>query len=788
MEPVRRELRVRGAVQGVGFRPWAARRARQLGLAGAARNAPGGVELAIEGPPAAVERFLAALRAAPPAGARIEAVDLRAARPRGARGFAIETSEEGRGGALPRVPLDTPVCDACLAELFDPGSRRHRYAFLHCAACGPRAAVLAALPWDRERSALAAFPPCAACRGEYDDPEDRRHHAEAIACPDCGPRLRALAPDGEACEGDPVELAAATLRAGGIVALKGYGGFQLACDATREPGVRTLRARKGRPVKPFAVLLADLEAARRAARLAPEDEALLAGPMRPVLLAPRRRAGCAELGLAPGIAPGVADLGVLLPCAPLHFLLLFGPGKAPGRAAPRFPALVLTSANASGEPTLHGGSETFAALRGLADLVLDHDREVLRPNDDPVLRSAPSGPIPIRLSRGSAPLVLPLPGGLRARVPLGALGGELKCAPALAAGGEILVAEHVGDLGSAAAADAARERLAGLARLAGAVPGALAHDLHPDGVAAALARELSAHPVAVQHHHAHAAACLLEHGRSGPALALALDGLGYGSDGTLWGGELLRVELAGFERLAHLEPVPLPGGDAAAREPWRMAAVWLARAFPDGAPSLPWHGRRDPARLAAVLALAARRTSCPMTSSCGRLFDAIASLLDLADEVSHEAEAALALESAAEAAEEGSGALALPEPGLAAPPLGARGPAPIPVASLVREIALARARGADAGLLAAAFHEGLAARLAGAALAFARRLELSSVVLTGGCFQNRLLLEAVRARLAARGLEALVHRRLPPGDGGLAAGQAAVAVARASIAGRREGR
>jgi hydrogenase maturation protein HypF len=379
--------------------------------------------------------------------------------------------------------------------------------------------------------------------------------------------------------------------------------------------------------------------------------------------------------------------------------------------------------------------------------------------------------------------VLPLPDGLRARAPLAALGGELKCAPALAVGSEILVAEHVGDLGSVAAADAARERLADLARLAGSVPTALAHDLHPDGITAALARELSACPVAVQHHHAHAAACLLEHGRSGPALALALDGLGYGSDGTLWGGELLRVELTGFERLAHLEPVPLPGGDAAAREPWRMAAVWLARAFPGGAPSLPWHGRRDPARLAAVLGLAARGTACPVTSSCGRLFDAIASLLDLADEVSHEAEAALALESAAE---EGSGVFLVPE--LAPPLLGGSGPARIPVASLVREIAIARAQGAEAGLLAAAFHAGLAARLAAAATAFARRLGLASVVLTGGCFQNRLLLEALRARLAASGLEALVHRRLPPGDGGLAAGQAVVAVARASLAGRVEGR
>ena len=320
------------------------------------------------------------------------------------------------------------------------------------------------------------------------------------------------------------------------MALLGYGGFHLACDATQGAALAALRARKGRPAKPFAVLVPDLETARQAARLAPEDEALLAGPSRAVVLAPRRPAGCAALRLAEGVAPGIADLGLLLPCAPLHWLLLFAPGTAPGRGAPRFPALVLTSANASGEPTLHRRVEARAALRGLADLVVEHDREVLRPNDDPVFRSAPSGPIPIRLSRGSAPLVLRLPAGLRAPLPVAALGGELKCAPALAAGGEILVGEHVGDLASVAAADAARERLADLARLAGVVPAVLAHDLHPDGVAGALAREIAPRRSAVQHHHAHAAACLLEHGRHGPALALTLDGLGYGSDGTLWGG------------------------------------------------------------------------------------------------------------------------------------------------------------------------------------------------------------------------------------------------------------
>lgn len=770
---VRRELCVRGAVQGVGFRPWAAQRARQLGLAGTARNAPEGVHLAIEGPPAAVEGFLAALRIAPPGGAIIEGVDLRASRPRGAVGFAIEASLEGAGEALPRVPPDAPVCHDCLAELFDRNAQRYRYAFTHCARCGPRAAVLAALPWDRERSALAAFPPCASCEAEYDDPDDRRHHAETIACPACGPRLRAVAPDGTGHAGDPVELAAGALRAGGIVALKGYGGFHLACDATRAEAVAALRARKGRPAKPFALLVPDLDRARRLAELAPEDEALLAGPVRAVVLAPRRRSGCAALGLAEGVAPGIRDLGLVLPCAPLHWLLLFAEGAAPGRTPPRFAALVLTSANASGEPTLHRNEEARERLRGLADLIVEHDREVRRPNDDAVFRSAPSGPIPVRLSRGIAPLVLPLPGGLRARAPVAALGGELKCAPALAWGGELVVGEHVGDLASVAAADAARDRIADLARLAGTAPAIAAYDLHPDGVGEALAREIAPRRVAVQHHHAHAVACLLEHGRSGPALALALDGLGYGTDGTLWGGELLRVDVAGFARLAHLERVPLPGGDVAAREPWRMAAVWLARAFPEGPPRLAWHRRRDPARLAAVLAMAARGVASPLTSSCGRLFDAVASLLGLVDEASHEAEAALALESAAGDARAAPLSTAMGAP----PPTTGGACGVIGVAPLLRGIVEAGARGAPTAALAAAFHDALAALLSAAAVAASRRLGLRSVVLTGGCFQNRRLLETVRARLAAEGLEVLSHRRLPPGDGGLAAGQAVVAVA-----------
>ncbi len=769
MARVRREVHVRGAVQGVGFRPWAARRARELGLGGAARNAPGGVAIAVEGDDADVARFLASLASSAPCGARIEAIEIETSAPRGDAYFAIAASDAGTARALPRVPLDAPICAACLVELFDPGSRRHRYAFTHCASCGPRAAVLATLPWDRERSALAAFPPCAACRAEYDDPRDRRHHAESIACPDCGPRLTAFAPDGTPRGGDPVERAAAALRAGGLVALKSSGGHHLAVDATQESAVALLRRRKRRPGRPLAVLVPDLATARRLVVLTPADEALLAGPARAIVVAPRRDAGCAALGLAAAIAPGIADLGLLLPYTPLHHLLL----RAPGARAARFAALVLTSANASGEPTLHDDATARARLAEIADLTIAHDCAVLRPNDDSVFRSAASGPIPIRCSRAAAPLLVALPAGLRAREPLFAIGGDWKCAPALACDGEILLGEHVGDLASAAASEAARDRLRDLAQLAGVEPALAVHDLHPDSYGAALAASLAPRRVAVQHHHAHAAACLLEHGCAGPALALALDGHGHGDDGTAWGGELLRVDLARCERLAHLERVPLAGGDAAAREPWRMAAMWLQHAFPDGEPRLAWHQRRNEGHLAALRAIAARGVASPPTSSCGRLFDAVASLLDLADGNEYEAAAAMALEACAaelEPAELDTGA----------PALGAAGE--IAIAPLIRGVVQAHARGVARGAIAAAFHRELATRLVAATAHFARALGIATVVLTGGCFQNRLLLEAVRARLVAAGLTPLLHRRLPPGDGGLAVGQLAVAIARAEHA------
>jgi hydrogenase maturation protein HypF len=822
MQPTARvELRVHGRVQGVGLRPWALRRARELGLAGGVRNDGDGVHVALEGRPGAIEAWLAALRGDAPAGAEVEALERETLAPLGEARFRILPSAAG-GEARRRLPADLPVCEACLADLFDPNGRRHRYPFTHCVGCGPRASVLLALPWDRERTSLAAFPPCAECRREYEDPADRRFHAESIACPACGPRLMACLADGSPVAGDPAEAAAALLADGGVVALKGYGGFHLAVDARSEEAAARLRQRKARPSKPFAVLVPDLAAARALAELGPAEEALLAGALRAVVIAPRREPrGPDAPDLADAVAPGSGDLGLLLPCAPLHHLLLFAPGARPGRDAARLPALVFTSANRSGEPTEHDDAEARRQLGGVADLFLVHDRAVAQPCDDPVFRSAgarsatrfagratrseaePSGvprpgPIPVRLSRATAPQAFRLPVGFLGadRHPaLLALGGDLKAAPALAVGGEIQLGAHVGDLASLRGAEALAERAATLARLLGAEPAWIAHDLHPGYAGTRLARERApGRTIAVQHHHAHAMACLVENGIAGESLALVLDGAGAGDDGTMWGGELLRADARGFTRLAHLEAVPQPGGDAAAREPWRMAAVWLKRAFPEGgAPRLAWHARRDGPALAVIERMAEQGVNAPLTSSAGRLFDAVASLLGCGDVARHEAEAATALESLAATAEPVARDVAEARANAFADAAVEQSPAfdcaealrepvsqPVVIAAadLLREVALALARGDDRARIARRFHRALAARLAAAALAAARRLDLSRVALSGGCFQNRLLLADVVAALAAGGAEPLVHRRAPPNDGGLALGQAAIAVAR----------
>jgi hydrogenase maturation protein HypF len=785
MPLVCRSLHVRGLVQGVGFRPWAARLARELALGGEVRNTGEGVRLRLEGDRAAVERFCAALAAEPPPGARIDAVEVDeqdTGSCRVARAFRVAPSDPRAARTRTSVPPDVPLCEPCLAELFDPGDRRYRHPFAHCAACGPRASVLLGLPFDRERTTLRGFAPCPACRAEYADPQDRRYHAETIACPGCGPKLWARRGDGSPLPGDPIERAAAALAAGGIVALKGYGGYHLLADATSAGAVGELRRRKARPRRPFAILVPDLAQARRLAWLCDADARRLAGPLRGVVIARRRPGGLESLAVVDAVAPSQSDVGLVLPCAPVHWLLLFGPGQAPRRAEPRFRALVLTSANLSGEPTLHDDASACLALAEVADVVIGHDREIAHPSDDSVHRSSSVGSIALRLARGAAPLRLRIPEAWPDVPPLAAIGGDLKCAPAVASGREIWLAPHLGDLASVRAADALLERVRALAALAGIEPALLAHDLHPEYIGTRSALRAGLPLLAVQHHHAHALAALVDHAHPGPALALALDGAGLGADGSLWGAEILLARRDGFERLAHLEPIALPGGEAALREPWRPAAMWLDRAFAGRtAPRLAWHARRRPGEVDVLRRMASRGVNAPVASSCGRLFDAVASLLDVADATHGEGEAAMALESLAADAEAGEAADRTARPAATRGEMGDAGnagsaraaPRVIVASDLVREVALARAAGEAAGPIARRFHRRLAARWVDAVRREAATTRVGDVLLVGGCFQNRLLLEAVAEGLRAAGLRALPPRELPPNDGALAVGQAA---------------
>ena len=710
----RRRFEITGVVQGVGFRPFVGLLAARHELAGHVRNTGAGVEVEVEGPGDALELFAAALRDEAPAAARVEQVEQVVLAPLGLTGFRIAASRVD--GGAPAIGPDLATCPDCLRELLDPADRRYRYPFLTCTACGPRFTIVRELPYDRERTTLAGFPLCGDCRAEYEDPADRRFHAEAIACPACGPRLSM-----------PLGAALDVLAGGGVLAVKGLGGWHLACLAGDEQAVARLRARKGRDLKPFAVMTA---APDELVELDGAERELLEGAARPIVLA-RRRPGAP---VAEAVAPGSGTLGVLLPYTPLHHLLARDAGRP----------LVMTSGNRSDEPIATGDDEARARLGDVADAFLGHDRPIHRRCEDSVVR----GGFAVRRSRGLAPAGLPMP--VAAGRPVLAVGGQLKSTFCVASGRRAWLSPHLGDLDCEPARRAFRADLGLYLGMLGVRPQVVAHDLHPGYASTAWAQEQDLDLVGVQHHHAHAAACLAEHGRTGPALALVFDGTGLGTDGTLWGGELLRCDLASFERVAHLEPVPLAGGEAAVREPWRVAAAYLERA---GRP-VPWE--RWP------LVRRALAVNGPSSSGMGRLFDAAAALLGVREEVSYEGQAAIELEQLAA--------------GVAAEPYPCRVEDGVLRGSdLVARVHDDAAAGRPPAEIAAAFHEGVAAA---AVQACALAAEPRTVVLSGGTFQNLRLLGSVRAKLTGMGFEVLSHRRVPPGDGGLSFGQAAVAAGR----------
>ncbi|HVW46408.1 MAG TPA: carbamoyltransferase HypF [Solirubrobacterales bacterium] len=750
-------LRVTGTVQGVGFRPFVYRLAAELGLDGWVLNDIRGVVVEAEGEPAAVAALPARLEAEAPPLAAVEAVAVTELEPRrGESGFAIRTSDAGGEAAAP-VSADTATCEDCLSELFDPADRRHRYPFVNCTNCGPRFTIVAAVPYDRPLTTMSGFAMCDRCRAEYEDPLDRRFHAQPNACPECGPRARFLTADGaDAAAGEPdaVAAAATALRRGAVIAVKGIGGYHLACRADDEGAVAALRSRKHRAEKPFALLVADLAAAAELADLGEEETALLESLARPIVLA-RRRPGAP---VAMAVGPRAGELGLMLPYSPLHHLLVRDAGVP----------LVLTSGNVADEPIAYRDADARERLAPIADAFLVHDRPIQTRTDDSVARvvELPAGrrPLLLRRSRGFVPGVLPLSMG--DSPPVLACGAELKNTFCLAKDGRAWVGHHVGDLGNYETLRSFTDGIAHFEALFAVAPEVVAHDLHPDYLSTryALEREGVRH-VGVQHHHAHLAACLAEHGEAGPAVGAIFDGTGLGQDGTVWGGELLFGDLVDCVRVAHLRTVPLPGGAAAIREPWRMACAWLREAG-DEEPGLPTSlvDSVGPRAWRNCLRLCADDASRP-TSSMGRLFDAVGVLCGAPARAGYEGQAAIELEAMAAAGERGFYDMPFAD--------GVLDPAPA-----LRALRDDLARGIAPALVAARFHETVARATAIACAGLCARLGTGTVVLGGGVFQNRLLLERCAALLDAADLRVLVPEALPPNDGGISFGQAAVAAAR----------
>lgn len=773
MVRVRRHIAVRGQVQGVGFRPFVYRLATELALGGVVGNDSHGAWIEAEGPADALDEFERRVRAECPPLARIHELHSVAVGARDERDFKIvrsHTDAQQDAGITP----DAAVCADCLRELMDPADRRYRYPFINCTNCGPRYSIIERIPYDRPNTTMRAFRMCADCQREYDDPVDRRFHAQPNACPVCGPRVWLVGADGEplreAPAPDAIAGAAAMLRDGRVVAIKGIGGFHLACRADLDAPVAALRRRKGRETKPFAVMAPDLATADALAVLGDRAKAELLGAERPIVLAPPRADGGSRLSA--GVTGDSPYVGLLLPYAPLHHLL-FAEGLGP---------LVMTSGNPSEEPLTCDNDEALARLRGLADAFLLHDRPIRRRVDDSVLIAADAGVVPIRRARGYAPAAVMLDRAAPQAVL--AVGGELKTTICFYRGRDAILSEHLGDLKSPPTYRHFTETIDELGALLRCEPAVVAHDLHPAYLSTEYARRQARPQIAVQHHHAHIASCLADNGADGPVIGLACDGTGYGPDGAIWGCEVLIADEASFTRAGHLRYFGLPGGDAAAAETARPALSLLSQVAELGLAERPagLAEKRgyDRAKAEAVLDMVRRGVNCPPTSSLGRLFDAAAFLAGLCVENGHEAQAAMALEAAARVGavrtaspnERGAYPYGISDGGTADAPLELDW-RPM-LAALVADLDA----GAEAPLVAARFHETIARMVADAAAQVAARSGISKVALSGGCFANQIVLGRVRGLLTTAGLRVLEHRRVPPGDGGLALGQAVVAAAR----------
>jgi hydrogenase maturation protein HypF len=728
--------------------------ARVRGLTGTIANTSAGVDIEVQGARSAVDDFVERLPVEAPALARIlhlESAEIPCLA--GEEGLRIVPSRAD----TPRLALvlpDVALCADCERELFDPADRRHRYPFINCTNCGPRYTIVRDIPYDRPLTSMAGFPLCDACRVEYEDPDDRRFHAQATCCADCGPQVRLVDREGAPVPADdPIAAAAARLAEGQILALKGLGGFLLAVDATNADAVALLRERKGRVGKPFAIMVPDVAAARRLGRLDDDALAVLASPEAPILLVPKAE----PFVLCEGVAPGNADVGLFLPYTPLH-RLLFDAGN--------FEALVMTSGNLSEEPIARDDDEALRRLPGLVDAFLLHDRPILARCDDSVARVVGGTVRSVRSARGQVPVPLllrePGPAVL-------AVGGELKNSVCFTRGELAFLSQHVGDLDNFETRGFFEETIAHLGQILGVEPVAIAHDLHPDYAATRWARaQTGVELVGVQHHHAHVVSCMAEHRLTGRVLGIALDGTGYGTDGTVWGGELLLADEQDFERVGHLSTLPLPGASAAIREPWRVALAWLHGRWGEElfALDLPFVQALDHGRAELILRMIDQGLRSPITSSCGRLFDAVAALVGVRQVITYEAQAAIELEALAGGVEPGEGyPLELADGVLETGTL---------LDALVEDLL----RGESAAVVSARFHDGLAGGLARAARSLARDHGVERVCLSGGSFLNRRLTEGLEARLRSAGLHVHAQAQVPTGDGGLALGQAVVARAR----------
>jgi hydrogenase maturation protein HypF len=760
----RRAIDICGVVQGVGFRPFVHGLATRLNLRGFVANHGGRVTVEVEGDHDALDRFELELTASAPPLARIESIAARSVDARGDTEFRIASS---RVEASPRVYIspDIATCDACLSELLDRHNRRYRYPFINCTACGPRLTIVTGSPYDRERTTMAGFSMCERCRSEYMNPTDRRFHAEPIACPDCGPRLEALDYEGRGLDADPIGAAASALLAGRIVAIKGLGGFHLACDARSDTAVAELRSRKHRDEKPFAVMAPDVDTVAALSYVYADELALLQSSARPIVLL-RKRAG-GHVQIAESIAPQSSRLGVLLPYTPLHHLLMSAVGGAP---------LVMTSGNRSDEPIAITNEDAITRLRGIADLFLTHDRDIRVRCEDSVMRVAGSAPVVIRRSRGYAPAPIAL--AFDCSMPILAVGGQLKNTFALGVGREAFVSHHAGDLDEWLALEAFERDVELYEQTFNVSPSVVAYDLHPDYASSRFAKARGGvTQVAVQHHHAHVAACMAEYGLEAPVIGIAWDGAGWGTDGRVWGGEFFVGDRRSVDRAAHFRYVALPGGDRAAREPWRMAVAHLHDAGLDDADALPGIAA---AHRATVRQMIDRGLNTPMTSSAGRLTDAVAALCGASAAMTFEGQAAMWLESRAE---ESLDTARYPFEIVEASERGA--PLTVDPRPLIRAVEGDRVRGVPRAVIARRFHTTLAHVVLEVARLLRIRTGIERVVLSGGVFLNGILTAQAQTLLASDRFEVYRHRVVSPGDGGLSLGQLAVAAASVSQTGER---